>query len=174
MATIAHHQRAFCRNGRTGRGLRKQTQAQKLVERDNVAYFIGEISSACARAIGEQALRYKKVFINTGANSDALRASNCNRYMSTARTRCTRRPSAPGRTSSSRERSGISWSPTMRARAETNGTASMKIVDYLEKGRDVRHIAGRHVGTAAYLAFSKLLAGSNVKLAEIATRGRLP
>jgi branched-chain amino acid transport system substrate-binding protein len=57
------------------------TKAQKLVERDNVACIIGEISSASALAIGEQALRYKKIFVNTGANSDALRGSNCNRYM---------------------------------------------------------------------------------------------
>ncbi|MGH8725447.1 MAG: ABC transporter substrate-binding protein, partial [Burkholderiales bacterium] len=57
------------------------TKAQKLIERDKVACLLGEISSASALAIGEQALRYKTVYINTGSNSDALRGSNCNRYM---------------------------------------------------------------------------------------------
>jgi branched-chain amino acid transport system substrate-binding protein len=57
------------------------TKAQKLIEQDKVTCIIGEISSASALAIGEQALRYKTIFINTGANSDALRGSNCNRYM---------------------------------------------------------------------------------------------
>jgi branched-chain amino acid transport system substrate-binding protein len=57
------------------------TKAQKLLERDKVSCIIGEVSSASALAIGEQALRYKTIFINTGANSDALRGSGCNRYM---------------------------------------------------------------------------------------------
>jgi branched-chain amino acid transport system substrate-binding protein len=57
------------------------SKAQKLIERDKVNCIIGEISSASALAIGEQALRYKTMFVNTGANSDALRGSNCNRYM---------------------------------------------------------------------------------------------
>ncbi|HET7874588.1 MAG TPA: ABC transporter substrate-binding protein [Methylomirabilota bacterium] len=57
------------------------TKTQKLVERDKVACLLGEISSASALAIGEQASRYKVVYINTGANSDELRGKNCNRYM---------------------------------------------------------------------------------------------
>ncbi|RMF93635.1 MAG: ABC transporter substrate-binding protein [Nitrospinota bacterium] len=57
------------------------TKAQKLVERDKVDFLIGEISSASGLAIAEQALRYKKLYVNTGCNSDALRGSNCNRYM---------------------------------------------------------------------------------------------
>lgn len=57
------------------------TKAQKLVERDKVVSLIGEISSASAGAIAEQALRYKIPYFNTGANSDALRGANCNRYM---------------------------------------------------------------------------------------------
>jgi branched-chain amino acid transport system substrate-binding protein len=56
-------------------------KAQKLIERDKVACLIGEVSSASALAIGEQALRYKTPFFNTGSNSDALRGQNCNRYM---------------------------------------------------------------------------------------------
>lgn len=57
------------------------TKAQKLFERDKVSCLLGEINSASALAIGEQAARAKIVYINTGANSDALRGSACNRYM---------------------------------------------------------------------------------------------
>lgn len=57
------------------------TKAQKLGERDKVLALIGEINSASALAIAEQALRYKLPFFNTGANSDALRGKNCNRFM---------------------------------------------------------------------------------------------
>src|SRR6266511_3296896 len=57
------------------------TKAQKLIERDKVACLLGEISSASALAIGDVAGRARIVYINTGANSDALRGSNCNRYM---------------------------------------------------------------------------------------------
>jgi branched-chain amino acid transport system substrate-binding protein len=57
------------------------TKAQKLVERDKVLTLIGEINSASALAIGEQVARYRIPFLNTGANSDALRGKNCNRFM---------------------------------------------------------------------------------------------
>jgi len=57
------------------------TKAQKLVEQNKVVVLIGEVSSASAGAIAEQALRYKIPYFNTGANSDALRGQNCNRYM---------------------------------------------------------------------------------------------
>ena len=57
------------------------TKVQQLVERDRVLGLLGEISSASALAIGEQANRYKVVYINTGANSDELRGKNCNRFM---------------------------------------------------------------------------------------------
>lgn len=57
------------------------TKAQKLIERDKVAVLIGEVSSASAGAIAEQALRYKTPYFNTGANSDGLRGASCNRYM---------------------------------------------------------------------------------------------
>lgn len=56
-------------------------KAQKLIEQDRVACLIGEISSASALAIAEVAKRSQIVYFNTGANSDALRGSNCNRYM---------------------------------------------------------------------------------------------
>lgn len=57
------------------------TKVQKLVERDKVLCLLGEISSASALAIAEQANRYKIPYINTGANSDELRGKNCNRFM---------------------------------------------------------------------------------------------
>jgi branched-chain amino acid transport system substrate-binding protein len=57
------------------------TKAQKLFERDKVACLLGEINSASGLAIGEQALKAKIIYINTGCNSDALRGSGCNRYM---------------------------------------------------------------------------------------------
>ncbi len=56
-------------------------KAQKLIERDKVICIIGEVSSASALAIAEQAQRGKTPYFNTGANSDALRGQNCNRYM---------------------------------------------------------------------------------------------
>jgi len=57
------------------------TKAQKLIERDKVVALIGEISSASGLAIGEQALRLKTPYFNTGCNSDELRGKNCNRFM---------------------------------------------------------------------------------------------
>jgi branched-chain amino acid transport system substrate-binding protein len=57
------------------------TKAQRLIERDQALCIIGEISSASGLAIAEVAGRNKKLFFNTGCNSDALRGSSCNRYM---------------------------------------------------------------------------------------------
>jgi branched-chain amino acid transport system substrate-binding protein len=57
------------------------TKAQRMFERDGVTCIIGEISSASGLAIAEVAGRNKRLFINTGCNSDALRGSSCNRYM---------------------------------------------------------------------------------------------
>jgi branched-chain amino acid transport system substrate-binding protein len=57
------------------------SKAQRLVERDGAACIIGEISSASGLAIAEVTGRNKTIFINTGCNSDALRGSDCNRYM---------------------------------------------------------------------------------------------
>ncbi|HMO27724.1 ABC transporter substrate-binding protein [Enterovirga sp.] len=56
-------------------------KAERLIERDKVAMIIGEISSATALAIGQVAQRNKSVFINTGANSDAIRGKDCNPFM---------------------------------------------------------------------------------------------
>jgi branched-chain amino acid transport system substrate-binding protein len=57
------------------------TKAERMIERDKVSCIIGEISSASALTIGQVAQRSKTIFINTGANSDALRGADCKRYM---------------------------------------------------------------------------------------------
>lgn len=56
------------------------TKAQRMIERDHVAVLMGEINSASALTISQVAAREKKLFLNTGARSDALRGKNCNRY----------------------------------------------------------------------------------------------
>lgn len=57
------------------------SKAQRYIERDNVTCIIGEISSASCLAIGQVAARNKKIFVNTGGNSDALRGKDCSAYM---------------------------------------------------------------------------------------------
>ena len=57
------------------------TKAQRMFERDNVAALIGEISSASALVMAQVAGRNKKIFVNSGANSDELRGKGCNKYM---------------------------------------------------------------------------------------------
>ncbi|MDO5604078.1 MAG: ABC transporter substrate-binding protein [Paracoccus sp. (in: a-proteobacteria)] len=57
------------------------TKAERMIERDNVVAIVGEISSASALTIGQTTDRAKKVFINTGANSDALRGADCKKHM---------------------------------------------------------------------------------------------
>jgi branched-chain amino acid transport system substrate-binding protein len=57
------------------------TKAERMVERDKVAAIIGEISSASCLTIAQVAQRTKTLYINTGGNSDALRGTNCNKYM---------------------------------------------------------------------------------------------
>jgi branched-chain amino acid transport system substrate-binding protein len=56
-------------------------KAERLIDRDNVILIIGEISSASGLAIGQVADRKKRIFINTGCNSDQLRGSGCNPFM---------------------------------------------------------------------------------------------
>jgi branched-chain amino acid transport system substrate-binding protein len=56
-------------------------KVDQLINRDGVSALMGEISSSTALAIGEAAMRNKTIYINTGANSDALRGENCNRFM---------------------------------------------------------------------------------------------
>ncbi|MDT1064170.1 ABC transporter substrate-binding protein [Paracoccus sp. CPCC 101403] len=57
------------------------TKAERMIERDNVMAIVGEISSASALTIAQTAERAKRLFINTGANSDTLRGSDCKRHM---------------------------------------------------------------------------------------------
>jgi branched-chain amino acid transport system substrate-binding protein len=56
-------------------------KAERLIERDKVACIVGEISSAACLTIAQVAQRTKNLYINTGGNSDALRGTNCNKYM---------------------------------------------------------------------------------------------
>ena len=57
------------------------TKAERMIERDKVSCIIGEISSASALTIAQVAERNKTMFVNTGANSDALRGKDCKRFM---------------------------------------------------------------------------------------------
>ena len=57
------------------------SKAERYIQRDRVTCIVGEINSASALAIGQVVQREKVLFINTGANSDALRGSDCRRYM---------------------------------------------------------------------------------------------
>jgi branched-chain amino acid transport system substrate-binding protein len=56
------------------------TKAQRMIERDGVALLMGEINSASALTISQVAARNHKLFLSTGARSDALRGKDCNRY----------------------------------------------------------------------------------------------
>ncbi len=51
-----------------------------MLEQDGVAVLMGEINSASALTIMQVAARNKKLFMQIGARSDALRGKNCNRY----------------------------------------------------------------------------------------------
>ena len=57
------------------------SKAQRMFERDNVVALVGEISSASALVMAQVAGRNKRIFINSGANSDELRGKGCNKYM---------------------------------------------------------------------------------------------
>ena len=57
------------------------TKAERMIERDKVVCLIGEISSASCLTISQVAQRTKTLFVNTGGNSDALRGSDCKRFM---------------------------------------------------------------------------------------------
>jgi branched-chain amino acid transport system substrate-binding protein len=56
------------------------TKAQRMFERDNVTVLMGEINSASALTMMQVAARNKRLFMQIGARSDALRSKNCNRY----------------------------------------------------------------------------------------------
>jgi branched-chain amino acid transport system substrate-binding protein len=57
------------------------TKAERMVERDGVACIVGEISSASCLTISQVAQRTGTLFLNTGGNSDALRGSDCKKFM---------------------------------------------------------------------------------------------
>jgi branched-chain amino acid transport system substrate-binding protein len=56
------------------------TKAQRMLEQDGTVVLMGEINSASALTIMQVAARNKKLFMQIGARSDALRGKNCNRY----------------------------------------------------------------------------------------------
>src|SRR5215475_6035287 len=56
------------------------TKAQRMLEQDGVAVLMGEINSASALTIMQVAARNKRLYMQIGARSDALRGKNCNRY----------------------------------------------------------------------------------------------
>ncbi len=56
------------------------TKAQRMFEQDGVSVLMGEINSASALTIMQVAARNKKLFMQIGARSDALRGKNCNKY----------------------------------------------------------------------------------------------
>jgi len=56
------------------------TKAQRMLERDGVAFLMGEINSASAKTIMQVAARNKRLFLQIGARSDVLRGKDCNRY----------------------------------------------------------------------------------------------
>jgi len=56
------------------------TKAQRMLERDGAEVLMGEINSASALTIMQVAARNKRLFMQIGARSDALRGKSCNRY----------------------------------------------------------------------------------------------
>src|SRR6202166_2546219 len=56
------------------------TKAQRMLEQDGAAVLMGEINSASALTIMQVAARNKRLFMQIGARSDALRGKNCNKY----------------------------------------------------------------------------------------------
>ena len=56
------------------------TKAQRMLDQDGVAVLMGEINSASALTIMQVAERNKRLFMQIGARSDALRGKNCNKY----------------------------------------------------------------------------------------------
>jgi branched-chain amino acid transport system substrate-binding protein len=56
------------------------TKAQRMLDQDGVAFLMGEINSASAVAIMQVAERNKRLFLQIGARSDALRGKSCNKF----------------------------------------------------------------------------------------------
>jgi branched-chain amino acid transport system substrate-binding protein len=56
------------------------TKAQRMLDQDGATVLMGEINSASALTIMQVAERNKRLYMQIGARSDALRGKNCNRY----------------------------------------------------------------------------------------------
>jgi branched-chain amino acid transport system substrate-binding protein len=56
------------------------TKAQRMLDQDGATVLMGEINSASALTIMQVADRNKRLYMQIGARSDALRGKNCNRY----------------------------------------------------------------------------------------------
>jgi branched-chain amino acid transport system substrate-binding protein len=56
------------------------TKAQRMLDQDGATVLMGEISSASALTIMQVAARNKRLYMQIGARSDALRGKDCNRY----------------------------------------------------------------------------------------------
>src|SRR5215469_6605347 len=56
------------------------TKAQRMLDQDGVAFLMGEINSASALTIMQVAERNKRLYMQIGARSDALRGKNCNKF----------------------------------------------------------------------------------------------
>ncbi|HTB01662.1 MAG TPA: ABC transporter substrate-binding protein [Bradyrhizobium sp.] len=56
------------------------TKSQRMLEQDGALVLMGEANSASALTIMQVAERNKRLFMQTGARSDALRGKNCNRF----------------------------------------------------------------------------------------------
>ena len=56
------------------------TKAQKLIEKRDVHFLIGEISSGSSGGVMATANQLKTMYMQTGCNSDALRGEKCNKY----------------------------------------------------------------------------------------------
>jgi branched-chain amino acid transport system substrate-binding protein len=56
------------------------TKAQRMLDQDGATVLMGEINSASALTIMQVADRNKRLYMQIGARSDALRGKNCNKY----------------------------------------------------------------------------------------------
>jgi branched-chain amino acid transport system substrate-binding protein len=56
------------------------TKAERMLGQDGALVLMGEANSASALTIMQVVARNKRLFMQTGARSDALRGKNCNRY----------------------------------------------------------------------------------------------
>jgi branched-chain amino acid transport system substrate-binding protein len=55
-------------------------KTRKLIDKDRVKAVFGTVNSACALAVSDVCQQNRLLFINTGSNSDEIRAARCHRY----------------------------------------------------------------------------------------------